>query len=84
MFVYMNDKLYVQRDSNVMGVNVDSHGVTVLDKETVKLEGEYLLLTKAEVDSKFNIATGGEYKFPVEEVVKPKVSEQKTAVKPKK
>lgn len=66
MFVYQNDKLYVQLKDNLAGVEIHSGEVSVIKSERAKLGKQFELLTPMEVNARFN----GEYEFPKVEVKK--------------
>lgn len=65
MYIYQNDKLYVQQGDNLVGVEIHSNEVILLKTEKSKLEKQFELLTPVEVHARFQ----GEYKFPKKEVV---------------
>lgn len=66
MFVYQNNKLYVQKSDKLVGVDITPSNVTELKDETAELASKYLLLTAKEVRLKFaiNEIDNGSYKFP--------------------
>lgn len=73
MYIYQDGKLYVQTGEYIVGVDISPLNIKKVTGTRKKLSGDYQLLTPSEVRAKFGIATGGEYKFPVEpkkEVVK--------------
>lgn len=65
MYIYQNDKLYVQQGDNLVGVEIHSNEVILLKTEKSKLEKQFELLTPVEVHARFQ----GEYKFPKKEVI---------------
>ena len=67
MFVYTNNKLYLQDGDKIVGVNLDTRGSTVVKGTSLKFDykEKYIILTPREANMKFQIASGGSYKFPV-------------------
>lgn len=64
MYVYQNDKLYVQHENDLFGVEIYPDEVIVLKDEKTVLGKEFELLTPVEVQARFNEG----YKFPKKEV----------------
>lgn len=78
MFVYQDDKLYIEDEGTLVGVNVNSHGVSKVSGETASYH-DGLMLTNFEVHCKF----GTEYKFPATEVQDGQVGNDENPAKPK-
>ena len=64
MYVYQNDKLYVQLEDGLVGVEIHSNETVLLKDKKAKLGARFELLTQAEVDARFQ----GEFKEVVEVV----------------
>lgn len=67
MYIYQNGKVYVLDGKYIVGVDISPLNIKKVKGSRIKLEGDYAILTPSEVRAKFGIATGGEYKFPLEE-----------------
>lgn len=68
MFVYQDDKLYVQKDKDsIVGVNFGSNGASIVEGTEKKFDKKnpYRMLTSTEVRAKFQISDENEFKFPV-------------------
>ena len=66
MYVYQNDKLYVQLEDGLVGVEIHSNETVLLKDKRAKLGARFELLTQTEVDARFQ----GEFKEVVEVVEK--------------
>lgn len=64
MYVYQNDKLYVQLEDGLVGVEIHSNETVLLKDKRAKLGARFELLTQTEVDARFQ----GEFKEVVEVV----------------
>lgn len=64
MYVYQQGKLYVQNEGRLVGVDVDSDRVYLLELETSNILDGAMYLTKDEVISKFGISKEVKYTFP--------------------
>ena len=64
MYVYQNDKLYVQLEDGLVGVEIHSNETVLLKDKKAKLGARFELLTQTEVDARFQ----GEFKEVVEVV----------------
>lgn len=65
MFIYQDGKLYARDGDKLVGVNISSDSITVVEGTNAKLGKQYVSLTKREVLLKFNIVGGETYTFPV-------------------
>lgn len=68
MYILQNHKLYILDGDNLIGVNIDSNGVTKVEGTDIKLEGIYEVCTPVEVRCKFHLDTDS-YVFPIGEKV---------------
>lgn len=76
MYYFVKNKLYIQDGDKLVGVNIDAdQNVThVKGTETsIGNEIEFIPLTHFEVQCKFGLLKGLEYKFPLEVKVDPEV-----------
>lgn len=71
MYVYQEGKLYIQKGETLVGVEIYSDKVLLVENEQAILDESLgvLFLTKSEIYSKFGIATQP-YIFPRSEVAK--------------
>lgn len=74
MYVYQNDKLYVQLEDGLVGVEIHSNETVLLKDKRAKLGARFELLTQTEVDARFQ----GEFKEVVEVVEKEEELEEVT------
>lgn len=72
MYVYQNDKLYVQLEDGLVGVEIHSNETVLLKDKRAKLGARFELLTQTEVDARFQ----GEFKEVVEVVEKEEEEEE--------
>ena len=76
MFIYQNGKLYTQHGDKLVGVEIYSDKVIVVEGTETTLADSYETFTPFEVRCKWNIESGGCYIFPKDEIeVKEKVEE---------
>lgn len=66
MYIYQNGKVYVQEGDNIVGVDISPLDITKVKGSTIKLVGDYRLLTPLEVRAMFGVANGETYIFPRE------------------
>lgn len=62
MYVYQNGKLYTQKDDILIGVEIHSDKIILVEGTECKIDNEFQLLTPYEVQCKFHEG----YKFPIE------------------
>lgn len=65
MFIYQDGKLYTQTgDKELVGVEIYSDKVLLIEGTEAELADEHEILTPFEVNCRFGIFAGMEYKFP--------------------
>jgi len=89
MFVVLDNKLYIQKEDKLVGVDYSlSDGIKEITGTECDLSTPYLPIEPFEVKSMFNVTIDSPYKFPIpkveKEIVKEVVKPTKVEVKPKK
>jgi hypothetical protein len=64
MYIVYNNNVYIQNGDKIVGVEIYSDKTIIVDGTEIDLPEHYDLLTPFEIQCRYNIKDGGEYKFP--------------------